>query len=137
YMAAKARLFGALDKSYHKQGTPKVAVINADDRSYAWLKKTPAGLQWVYGLDRRMQPDVTARDITYTAGGTRFTALTPVADIPVELRLPGKHNVYNAMAAIAATLPLGVTATAVSKGLASVERIRGRMEWVSEAKPLG
>ncbi|HEY0069310.1 MAG TPA: Mur ligase family protein, partial [Chloroflexia bacterium] len=42
YMAAKARLFEALNGSYRKPGTPKVAVINADDRSYTWLKKIPA-----------------------------------------------------------------------------------------------
>src|SRR5438552_1927162 len=137
YMAAKARLFEALSTGYRKQGTPKVAVINADDRSYPWLRKTYADLQWVYGLDRRSQPDVTARDISYAAGGTHFVALTPVADIPVELLLPGKHNVYNALAAIAATLPLGVPKEAVSRGLAAVEQIRGRMEWVAEAKPLG
>jgi UDP-N-acetylmuramoyl-L-alanyl-D-glutamate--2,6-diaminopimelate ligase len=137
YMAAKARLFEALSAGYRKQGTPKVAVINADDRSYPWLRKTYADMQWVYGLDRRRQPDVTARDISYAAGGTRFVALTPVADIPVELRLPGKHNVYNAMAAIAATLALGVPKEAVSRGLAAIEQIRGRMEWVAEAKPLG
>ncbi|MFL5732794.1 MAG: UDP-N-acetylmuramoyl-L-alanyl-D-glutamate--2,6-diaminopimelate ligase [Chloroflexia bacterium] len=137
YMAAKARLFEALATSHHKQGTPKVAVINADDRSYAWLRPIPAGMHWVYGLDSRQQPDVTARDITYTGGGTRFTALTPVADIPVEMRLPGKHNVYNALAAIAAALALGTSKDAISRGLAAVTQVRGRMEWVPEARPLG
>src|SRR5436190_3344322 len=72
YMAAKAKLFEALNTSYRKPGTPKVAVINADDKSYAWLRRIPADLQWVYGLDRRQQPDITVEEITYTASGTRF-----------------------------------------------------------------
>jgi UDP-N-acetylmuramoyl-L-alanyl-D-glutamate--2,6-diaminopimelate ligase len=137
YMAAKAKLFEALSTAYRKPRTPKVAVINADDRSYHWLKNIPADIQWVYGLDRRQQPDITAQDIAYTAEGTSFTALTPIVDIPVKLRLPGKHNVYNAMAAMAATLALGVPPEAIQKGLASVGQIRGRMEWVEEARPLG
>ncbi|HVF98379.1 MAG TPA: UDP-N-acetylmuramoyl-L-alanyl-D-glutamate--2,6-diaminopimelate ligase, partial [Chloroflexia bacterium] len=137
YMAAKARLFEALNGSYRKPGTPKVAVINADDRSYTWLKKVPSDMQWVYGLDRHAQPDISADEIEYAPGGTRFTALTPVADIPVRLRLPGKHNIYNGMAAIGAALALGADKEAVQRGLASVEQIRGRMEWVREAAPFG
>ncbi len=137
YMAAKAKLFKALSTAHRKPGTPKVAVLNADDRSYHWLKDIPADIQWVYGLDRRRQPDITAQDIVYTSEGTSFTALTPIVDIPVQLRLPGKHNVYNAMAAMAATLALGVPPQAIQKGLASVQQVRGRMEWVEEARPLG
>jgi UDP-N-acetylmuramoyl-L-alanyl-D-glutamate--2,6-diaminopimelate ligase len=137
YMAAKAKLFEALNGSYRKQGTPKVAVINADDKSYSWLRKIPADMQYVYGLDRRQQPDITAGEMVYTAGGTRFVAQTPVADIEVSLRLPGKHNIYNAMAAIGAAQALGTPAEAIKRGLAAVEQIRGRMEWVEEARPLG
>jgi UDP-N-acetylmuramoyl-L-alanyl-D-glutamate--2,6-diaminopimelate ligase len=137
YMAAKARLFEGLNGSYRKPGTPKVAVINADDKSYTWLKKIPSDMQWVYGLDRNAQPDISADDIEYTSGGTRFVALTPISDIPVRMRLPGKHNIYNAMAAIGAALALGADKEAVQKGLASVEQIRGRMEWVREAVPFG
>jgi UDP-N-acetylmuramoyl-L-alanyl-D-glutamate--2,6-diaminopimelate ligase len=137
YMASKAKLFHALLNGHRKQGTPKVAVINADDKSYEWLKRVRPDIQWVYGLDRRQQPDITAEEIIYTAEGTRFTAQTPVADIPVKLRLPGKHNVYNAMAAMAATLALGVSKEAVQRGLEAVDLIRGRMEWVEEARPFG
>jgi UDP-N-acetylmuramoyl-L-alanyl-D-glutamate--2,6-diaminopimelate ligase len=137
YMAAKAKLFHAVRESYRKPNTPKVSVINADDRSYEWLKRIRPDIQWVYGLDRRQQPDISADELEYSAGGTRFVALTPLADIPVQMSLPGTHNIYNAMAAIGATLALGVSKEAIQAGLRGVERIRGRMEWVEEAKPLG
>ncbi|MDQ6693901.1 MAG: UDP-N-acetylmuramoyl-L-alanyl-D-glutamate--2,6-diaminopimelate ligase [Chloroflexota bacterium] len=138
YMAAKAKLFERLNNSYRKAGTPKVAVINADDKSYAWLKKIPADIQYVYGLDHRAQPDVTAGEIEYIAGGTRFRALTPVADIDVHMHLPGKHNVYNALAAISATLALGsLSKEAIAAGLEAVKQIRGRMEWVAGTETLG
>ncbi|MEO8288613.1 MAG: UDP-N-acetylmuramoyl-L-alanyl-D-glutamate--2,6-diaminopimelate ligase [Chloroflexota bacterium] len=137
YMAAKARLFEMLNSSYRKPGTPKVAVINADDKSYAWLKKIPTDMQYVYGLDRQQQPDITADDLEFRADGTRFTVQTPIADIPVRLYLPGKHNIYNAMAAIGAGLALGVSKDAIQRGLEAVEQIKGRMEWIKEANPLG
>lgn len=137
YMGAKAKLFETLNNSYRKPGAPKAAVINADDKSYAWLKKIPADMQYVYGLDRRRQPDITADDLEYKAEGTRFTVQTPLADIPIKMHLPGKHNIYNAMAAIGAALALGASKEAIQRGLEAVEQIKGRMEWIEEARPLG
>jgi UDP-N-acetylmuramoyl-L-alanyl-D-glutamate--2,6-diaminopimelate ligase len=137
YMQAKARLFRALNHSYRKPSTPKAAVINADDKSYEWLKRIPADMQYVYGLDRRQQPDITADDLEFRPSGTRFIVQTPIADIEVTLHLPGKHNIYNAMAAVGAALALGIPAEAIGQGLAAVEGIKGRTEWVEEARPLG
>jgi UDP-N-acetylmuramoyl-L-alanyl-D-glutamate--2,6-diaminopimelate ligase len=137
YMAAKARLFEMLNTSYRKPATPKAAIINADDQSYAWLRKIPADIQYVYGLARRQQPDITADDLEFRSGGTSFVVQIPLADIPVRLHLPGKHNIYNAMAAVGAALALGTPVEAISRGLEAVEQIKGRMEWVEEARPLG
>jgi UDP-N-acetylmuramoyl-L-alanyl-D-glutamate--2,6-diaminopimelate ligase len=112
-------------------------VINADDKSYEWLKGIPADMHYVYGLDRRQQPDITAEDLEFRADGTRFVVQTPVADISVSLHLPGKHNIYNAMAAVGAALALGIPTEAIKQGLEAVEGIKGRTEWVDEARPLG
>jgi UDP-N-acetylmuramoyl-L-alanyl-D-glutamate--2,6-diaminopimelate ligase len=137
YMEAKAKLFTVLNESYRKPSTPKTAVINADDRSYDRLKRIPADMHYVYGLDRRQQPDITADDLEFRPSGTHFVVQTPVADIPVTLHLPGKHNIYNAMAAVGAALALGVSTEAIKQGLEAVEGIKGRTEWVREAQPLG
>lgn len=134
YMAAKARLFHFLNESYRKPNTPKVAVINADDKSYEWLKRIPADAQYVYGLERRQQPDVTADNLEFRAEGTRFTIQTPLADIPARIHLPGKHNIYNSLAATGAALALGVGKEAIASGLADVTNIKGRMEWVPESR---
>jgi UDP-N-acetylmuramoyl-L-alanyl-D-glutamate--2,6-diaminopimelate ligase len=137
YMAAKAKLFRALNGAFRKPNTPKVAVMNADDRSYEHLKRIPADMHYVYGLDRRQQPDITVEEIRYAAKGTRFRVQTPVSDMAIELQLPGKHNVYNALAAIGSALALGISKEAIREGLASVSLIRGRMEWVDEARQFG
>jgi len=137
YMAAKAKLFEMLKTSYRKPATPKASIINADDQSYTWLRKIPADMQYVYGLDRRQQPDITSDDLEFRSEGTRFVVQTPLADIPVRLHLPGKHNIYNAMAAVGAALALGTPVEAIRQGLEAVDQIKGRMEWVDEARPLG
>ncbi len=137
YMDAKARLFKALGSSYRKPNTPKVAVINADDKSFSHLNTIPADIHLIYGLDGQHSPGVTADGIVYSAEGTQFTAHTHELDIPVELRLPGQHNVYNALAAIAATMALGASTEAIQQGLKAVAHLKGRMEWVQQAGPLG
>lgn len=137
YMEAKSRLFKMLNSSFRKPSTPKAAVINADDRSYEWLKRIPADMQYVYGFDRKQQPDLTADRLEFRAEGTRFTMQTPLYEMVVDLQLPGKHNIYNALAAAGAAMALGVEKEAIKAGLEAVDSIRGRMEWVPEAEVLG
>ena len=79
YMGAKARLFEILNTSYRKPSTPKAAVINADDKSYAWLRKIPADMQYVYGLGGRIAQNsgghaVLAADRRPFAGDVRLHA---------------------------------------------------------------
>ena len=64
-------------------------------------------------------------------GGSRFRA----AGIDVELRVPGRFNVENALAAIASAELAGIEAAAVAAGLAAVEGIPGRFERVDEGQP--
>ena len=43
--------------------------------------------------------DLTARDIRATADGSDFVLVAPHGEVAVELHLPGRHNVLNALAA--------------------------------------
>jgi UDP-N-acetylmuramoyl-L-alanyl-D-glutamate--2,6-diaminopimelate ligase len=53
----------------------------------------------------------------------------------VELRLRGRFNVENGLAAAAAARVLGVGEDAIARGLASVEGVPGRFEEVAEGQP--
>jgi UDP-N-acetylmuramoyl-L-alanyl-D-glutamate--2,6-diaminopimelate ligase len=132
YMAAKAKLFQALSASTRKPGVPKVAVLNRDDRSYDYLNDTKADRILTYSITDRPATGVscTASHITIDRHGTQFTLHTPGGYAGVRLQLLGRYNIANALAAASAALALGVPLPAIAGGLAAVERIKGRMEWV-------
>jgi len=53
----------------------------------------------------------------------------------VELKLQGRFNVENALAAAAAARALGVDEGAIKRGIESVERVPGRFDPVDEGQP--
>ena len=75
------------------------------------------------GYDWPEEADILARDLTWTDGRPDFTLVwrgEPVAEI--RLGVPGRHNIYNALAAMAAALLEGADPARFS---ASLERFRG------------
>ncbi len=151
YLAAKALLFHSLPASPYKQLTgmtrplhgsritfpadvqPKVAVLNADDASYPHLRAIPADGTISYGLEDEAA-DVRAMDIVYEAAYTAFTARTPAGHAHVELPLPGRFNVYNALAALAAGLALGLPLDGLAAALAAMPGVDGRMERIERGQ---
>jgi UDP-N-acetylmuramoyl-L-alanyl-D-glutamate--2,6-diaminopimelate ligase len=112
YFAAKARLF--------EPGWSDIAVINADD---VWGRRLLASLE----ADGRRAVPFSLADVTDLAlgpGGSTF-----VWDgIPIALRLGGRFNVANAVAAAATARELGVPGDAIAEGLAAVASVPGRFE---------
>jgi UDP-N-acetylmuramoyl-L-alanyl-D-glutamate--2,6-diaminopimelate ligase len=53
----------------------------------------------------------------------------------VELKLPGRFNVENALAAAAAARSLGIGGAAIKQGIEAVDRVSGRFERVDEGQP--
>ncbi len=132
YREAKATLFRMLSTSARKRGQPKIAILNADDPSYAYLRAIAADRHLSYALDAAA--DVTAEDIVEGANGQRFTAITPAGRFPVEITQPGRYNVANALAAISVAVALGLPVAAIQRGLAAVTYIPGRMERIDEGQ---
>jgi UDP-N-acetylmuramoyl-L-alanyl-D-glutamate--2,6-diaminopimelate ligase len=130
YLAAKARLFQFLGATLRKPGITKTAVLNADDRSYPFLRAMAADQQITYSLDPDAGTTLTATDVRVDRGGTQFTLYTPDGAAPVKLKLLGRYNVANALAAAAAGYSLGIGLEALVAGLEAVERVKGRMEFV-------
>jgi len=126
YREAKAQLFRYLFEGHRKPDIPKVSVLNADDPSYEFLRAIPADLQLSYGAQRAAA--FRAEQVELAAKGVAFTAKTPRGPIQVKLALPGRYNVYNALAALAVGLSQGLPTEAIQRGLASVQSITGRME---------
>jgi lipid II isoglutaminyl synthase (glutamine-hydrolysing) len=83
------------------------------------------------GADRPA-PDVAATRIElHGMRGASLTVRTPSGELAVELPLPGLYNVYNALAAIAAALQLGIPGERIGPALASLRGAFGRVETVA------
>jgi UDP-N-acetylmuramyl tripeptide synthase len=62
--------------------------------------------------------------------GSRVTVRTPGGEIRLELPLPGLYNVYNALAAVAAGLQLGVEPERIAAALGEMRAAFGRVETI-------
>jgi UDP-N-acetylmuramyl tripeptide synthase len=79
----------------------------------------------------RPVPDVAATAIELRGmSGSVATVRTPAGELRVELALPGLYNVYNALAAIAAGLQLGVDPARIAPALSEARGAFGRVETV-------
>jgi UDP-N-acetylmuramyl tripeptide synthase len=65
--------------------------------------------------------------------GSLVTLRTPLGEMRLELPLPGLYNVYNALAAVAAALELGVAAERVPPALTAMRAAFGRVETIEVA----
>jgi len=80
---------------------------------------------------------VSAEEVALEALGSRFVLTTPAGRADASLRVPGGHNVANALAAAAACLHVGLTPEQIAHGLGTyrgVDRrfhLRGRRAGVS------
>jgi lipid II isoglutaminyl synthase (glutamine-hydrolysing) len=80
---------------------------------------------------RRPRPEVAATAVRMegTAGST-MSVRTPAGQLEFRVGLPGLHNVYNALAAIAAAVHLGLPPAALCEGLEAMEVPFGRAETI-------
>ncbi|MGH2738465.1 MAG: UDP-N-acetylmuramoyl-tripeptide--D-alanyl-D-alanine ligase, partial [Actinomycetota bacterium] len=117
---AKAELVEALPKS----GT---AVLNADDpRVSAFDVRTRAG---VLRFGTGPSADVRGEELRLDLSGlSSFTLRTPGGTERVQLAVPGEHMAWNALAAAAAGVALGLTAGECATGLKEARVSSWRME---------
>ncbi len=83
------------------------------------------------GADRP-RPEVAATKIDLQGmSGSTIAIDTPAGRLDLELPLPGLYNVYNALAATAAALQLGIGLDQVKAGIERMEAVFGRVETIS------
>jgi UDP-N-acetylmuramyl tripeptide synthase len=76
----------------------------------------------------RPAPDVAVSSLTAADGGMDVTLTTLRGEVSVHLPLVGLYNAYNAAAATALTVALGIEMAAVGRGLAGATAAFGRQE---------
>lgn len=126
YFQAKAKLFAGLAKASVKAG--KAAVINVDDPFGVRMGILSSAPVYSYGVEQPAQ--IRACDIHITSKGVRYRLQTPFGDVPLDLGLTGRFNVYNTLAASGACLAAGVDLADLKAGLEKVTGVPGRFELV-------
>ncbi|MDQ1395506.1 MAG: UDP-N-acetylmuramoyl-L-alanyl-D-glutamate--2,6-diaminopimelate ligase [Acidimicrobiaceae bacterium] len=116
YYEAKRRLF--------EPSRTETAVVNADDE---WGRRLLAEIDVPsYPFEQH-----DAEDLMLSATGSRFRW----REAAVELPIPGRFNVANALAAATAAAVLGIPVAAIAQGLSAVTTVPGRFERVDAGQP--
>jgi UDP-N-acetylmuramoyl-tripeptide--D-alanyl-D-alanine ligase len=108
-------------------GAHGVLIFNADDPRVVELSTGFKGEKTSFGITNPADwrgTQLSTRD----AGRVSFQLTGPPGEIAVALRLMGEHQVYNALAAAAATSHLGVGLDEIRKGLETFQPPPMRME---------
>ena len=80
----------------------------------------------------RPAPDVAATRVElHGMSGSTVAVRVPGGELELELPLPGLYNVYNALAAVAAALELGIDPPRIAAALAGMRGAFGRVETVA------
>jgi UDP-N-acetylmuramoyl-L-alanyl-D-glutamate--2,6-diaminopimelate ligase len=132
YRNAKGRLFKLLNTSARKPGISKISIVNQDDPEHEYFNSFPADQVFEYGI---VKGNYVARNLEADAEGTKFLLRIPNGEIDVRLNIPGRMNVYNALAAATAATAHRINLHTIKKALESMKPIPGRLELIEEGQP--
>ena len=118
YLNAKGKLF---------KSCQNIHIINLDDANFDYFAKFAAKTKYAYGIDnaKNIQKNIKIvkaqnyNGLSFEIDGTKF-----------DLKLNGKFNVYNALAAICVGLSQGISLDVCQKALREINIIPGRMEQI-------
>jgi UDP-N-acetylmuramoyl-L-alanyl-D-glutamate--2,6-diaminopimelate ligase len=127
YEEAKGLLFQSLDWSTAK------AVINRDDPSGRRMMEMSRAPVLSYGFDR--DSSIWVNGVMLEAEASHFVIHGPEYDLPVDFRLIGRFNIYNALATFGVGYALGLDPSTLKRGLEGIETIEGRFERVDCGQP--
>lgn len=132
YLDAKLILF----REYPAMSAKRfVAAINADDPSAAQVKSATKGDVVTFGVDN--PADLNVINIKVTDHSVSFDMVYQGIVSPIKLDIGGYFNVYNALAASASAIGLGLDLDTIAKGLAAAHSVPGRFESVDCGQNFG
>jgi UDP-N-acetylmuramoyl-tripeptide--D-alanyl-D-alanine ligase len=81
--------------------------------------------------------DIALDGARWEGGAWRIQVRTPLGQVDTTIRIAGRHNVVNALAAVACTLATGVSLERIAEGLAAFEPVKGRSRASEIVRPDG
>jgi UDP-N-acetylmuramoyl-L-alanyl-D-glutamate--2,6-diaminopimelate ligase len=135
YRQAKAGLFSGLSLTPVKEkGPPRLAVLNRDDSSYAYLVTHARTPQVAYGL--AAEADIRAVDVRSRGTGLDFGIQGDGFEVRVRSSLVGMHNVANILAAFSVVVRgLGLAPSEAAQSITDFPGVPGRMERIQLGQP--
>lgn len=111
-----------------------VAIVCLDDANIVEILPEIRTRVVTYGV--HSDADICARNVTADGARCAFEVYLKDQDIsfPVELNMPGEHNVQNSLAAIAVAMELGIERDSVANALTRFQGISRRCQYRGETK---
>ncbi|MEM6051341.1 UDP-N-acetylmuramoyl-tripeptide--D-alanyl-D-alanine ligase [Erwinia sp. P7711] len=124
-LAGVAKAKGEIFQGLPVNGT---AILNADSNDWPhWQQTLHSKTVWRFSSEPQAESDFTATDVQITSTGTHFMMITPAGSVAIQLPLPGRHNIANALAAAALALSVDAPLSAIQKGLTHLKAVPGRL----------
>ncbi len=125
-LKAKTEIFNYAGEHYY-------TVLNGDDDKLAGLKSQNENDIVFYGIEK--EQGIYAENIKLLGiEGSECSIVTKNGTIPVHISIPGKHMIYNAMAAAAVGLVLGLNTDEIKAGIEKLENVGGRLNIIRNGK---
>ena len=130
YFKAKYKLFESLLNPQNPKQN-KTAIINIDDEYGQKLYKMLEGKIKLLTYSIKGKADFAATEIQPSLDGVTFE----VNGQKAKINLLGAHNVYNALAAIAAASTYDIGLETAIKGISNLQGVAGRMQAIKAGQP--
>lgn len=121
YLNAKIKLFDMCKK----------ALVNIDSEYGERVKNAAKCQVYTFGIEK--DADIRAVNTVKNPDSVEFDLISPWADGRIRVNIPGKFNIYNALAAIGCSLLSGIPIKNIKAGLESVV-VPGRAEVVETGR---
>ncbi|MFA6940495.1 MAG: UDP-N-acetylmuramoyl-L-alanyl-D-glutamate--2,6-diaminopimelate ligase [Clostridiaceae bacterium] len=122
YKKAKMKLFRMCRKG----------IVNIDDKAAADIMSYADCKIITYGIENDC--DFRAANIEYTSSGVKFDLKHNNETKEVQLNIPGRFSVYNALSAIASCNVLGLNLDDIIEGVKTIQGVPGRFQAIPNSK---
>lgn len=125
YRKAKSRLFtGLSDDAF--------AILNADDDASRYLIQNKKSKVVWYGI--KNSADIKCKHYKFLPESTEMIVSYKGEELAITIPLIGIHNIYNALAAIASGIVLGIDFDTIKNGISLFKNVPGRLERVEQGQ---
>ena len=125
-LKAKTEIFKYASPDYN-------TVLNGDDDKLSSIIPRNENDIYFYGLDKKNR--IYADDIKLLGiEGSICRIVTPKGSIEVAISIPGKHMIYNAMAAAAVGQLMGLSLSEIKSGIEKLHTVGGRLNIINTGR---